>query len=255
MKTKILSIAVASLVCASMAEARFFIGLDVGYTSAISETNGGVSGSGNTRFLSVKPSSWSSAFKTKTWSGTFGTPSGTTSTFTQDPYSGFNINLNFGSEHFFLDDYLGIRVGGLVGYTSYSNSTRIETSAQYGRYLIGIKETYDFLDAGINFDLMVNFWSNGSYSFGVFGGVEVDYHYLLDFNNSKTRESAKDFPSRHAFDLAGRVGVSTLMANHHRLDVLAKLPIGSVISGTETKANLISVFPTININVGYKYIF
>lgn len=249
MKTKILSIAVATLACASMVEARFFIGLDVGYTSAISEAEGKVSGSGNTRFLSVKPSSWSNAFKTK--SETFGAQNGTTSTFTQDPYSGFNINLNFGSEHFFLDDYLGIRVGGLVGYTSYSNFTQIQTPTN----LTGIEETYSFLDAGINLDLMVNFWSNGSYSFGVFGGVEADYHYLLDFNNSETSESAKDFPSRHAFDLAGRVGVSTLMANHHRLDVLAKLPIGSVISGTETKANLLPVMPTISINVGYKYIF
>lgn len=244
MKTKILSIAVASLVCASMAEARFFIGFDVGYTSAISEAEGSVSGSGNTRFISVKPSSWSNAFKTKTWNGT-------TSTVTQEPYSGFNINLNFGSEHFFLEDYLGIRVGGLVGYTGYSNFTQIETPGN----LLGIQESYDFLDAGINLDLMVNFWSNGSYSFGVFGGVEADYHYLLNFNNSEARESAKDFPSRHAFDLAGRVGVSTLMANHHRLDVLAKLPIGSVVSGTETKAYLISVMPTISINVGYKYIF
>lgn len=255
MKSNFLSIALASIACANIVEARFFIGLDTGYTAAISETKIKVSGNGNTRFVSIKSSSWNNAFKSKKWSGVFGNPNGQISTITQDPYSGFNINLNLGSEYFFLNNYLGIRAGGLVGYTTYANFTQIETPTQWGRNLISIEESYGFLDAGVNLDLMINFWSNGAYSFGVFGGVEADYHYLLSFKNSETKETINNFSSRHSFDLAGRVGISTLMANHHRLDVLAKLPIGSVISGNETKVNLVFMMPTISVNVGYKYIF
>lgn len=253
MKRKILSIAVAGIVCSSVAEARFFIGVDAGYTAGISEYKGNASGAGNTRFLTYNASSWSSAFKTTTWIDK-------NATYTREPYSGFNVGLTLGSEHFFLDNYLGIRVGGLLGYTNYSSLTSIESKIldQWGTTEDTVTNTFGFLDAGVNLDLMVNFWSNEGYSFGVFGGVEADYHYLLqasDDIDGVASGSAKDFPSRHSLDLSGRVGISTLMADHHRLDILAKLPIGSVVSGSSTKVYLLPVMPTISINVGYKYVF
>lgn len=254
MKSKILSIAIVSMACVNMAEARFFLGFDVGYTAAISEYEGKAIGRGNTRFLTVKPSSWGNAFKTITWSDAYGAQN-TQSTFTQDPYTGFNINLNFGNEYFFLYDLLGLRIGGFVGYTTYSNFIQIQTPTAWGRNLSSIEETYGFLDAGANLDVMINFWSNGAYSFGVFGGIEVAYHYLLEMNNSETRESEKDYPCRHSLDFAGRLGVSTLVASHHRFDILAKLPVGSVVSGDALKVNLVSMMPNISINVGYKYVF
>ncbi|RDU69927.1 hypothetical protein CQA62_00495 [Helicobacter cholecystus] len=250
MKRKILSIAIASIAYASMAEARFFIGVDAGYTTAISEPKGRSVGNENIRFLTVNPNSWASAFRSKSRSDG-------QDTYTKKPYLGFNLGLNFGSEHFFLDDYLGIRVGGLIGYTNYKNiTTKTNTSnSSLWKSSDKFREGCQFLDTGVNLDLMVNFWSNGAYSFGVFGGVEANYHYLLSYFNTMTEEKTRDVPTRHLLDFSGRVGISTLLEEHHRLDILAKLPIGSVVSETETKTYLIAILPTISINVGYKYIF
>lgn len=49
--------------------------------------------------------------------------------------------------------------------------------------------------------------------------------------------------------------VNTLLGRHHRLDLLAKLPIGAlgVESGGKSKVEV--MFPTLNFNIGYKYIF
>lgn len=61
--------------------------------------------------------------------------------------------------------------------------------------------------------------------------------------------------SRHAMDVSGRVGVSTLMGKHHRIDLTAKLPIGYVVASADNKVKIASAPVRASFNVGYKYVF
>lgn len=134
-----------------------------------------------------------------------------------------------------MRDYLGLRWGVSVGYTGLSQITK-SYDATYG----DSKVTRDmlFLNSDLSFDLMTNFYSSQSFAIGVFGGAELDYHYMLtgkykheEANDSVSFDLKKAVPSRHTLDLAGRVGLSMLIASHHRIDFTAKLPIGYIVAG------------------------
>lgn len=247
-----LSLAVASLVCSGVAQAKFYIGIEGGYTGAAADSKNANHPSNlnipnSSYFLTPGSSTLENTFKDTTYIDNSGN-------YKVEPWKGYNIALTFGSEHFFASNYLGVRWGASAGFTELMRD--VERTNK-------IQNTYTYslgtIDAGLSFDLMINLISRGGFSFGVFGGVEGDYHYLVfddveDCGASKTtsRLSGAD---RHSLDVAGRVGLSTLIGRHHRFDITAKLPIGYVVAGDDNKVKLASMPVRTSFNFGYKYVF
>lgn len=242
MKAKLLSLAVASLICGSVAEARFYLGVDLGYTGGMSYGRGE-----GMYYGDVKTQDLQHMFKS--YSASNGTES-----VKADPFMGFNASVNFGTENFYLNNYLGFRWGGSIGYTTVSQKTEYKSKQTYGTATASVIEEYNFLDFGLSLDAILNLWSNGRYSVGVFGGVEGEYHYFLngsyDDYVSKIYES---FKSIHSFGVNGRVGLSALFAEHHRVDFTAKLPI--LIAGNNQTYASASYLAKSSFDIGYKYVF
>lgn len=253
MKKQLLSLAVASLVCTGIAQARFYIGVEGGYTGGARDTK-------------------SSNYDTQTNSSYFLIPSsGTLSNVFKDtttyynngkkeeskPWEGYNLAINFGSEHFFASNYLGVRWGASVGYTAISQDCKLYDAKNSTDYT----DHRDYLDAGLSLDLMVNLVNSSNFSFGIFGGVEGAYHYLISYDREtstgifSTTLTSLVTPSRNSLDFSGRVGVSTLLAKHHRIDVTAKLPIGYVVAGDDNKTKIAHDVVKMSFNLGYKYVF
>lgn len=254
MKAKLLSLAAASLICGSVAEAKFYLGIEGGYTAGAGILNPVSLGKSNeVKFVSSSISSISNAFKTdKKTVGTGGL-------LEAEPYQGYSVGINFGSEHLFLRDYLGLRWGVGVGYTSVSGKY---TSIDRANGDIGAKleAKYSFLDTNLSFDLLVNFYSSHSFGIGVFGGAELGYHYMLSGKyDDKLWNRSGDLqdliPSKHSLDLVGRVGITSLIAEHHRIDLTAKLPIGSIMAGKASDVKIGESLSRTSFSAGYKYIF
>lgn len=236
MKKKLLSLAVASLVCGSVAEARFYVGVDLGYSGAMAY------GSGSGMYYGVpKTEAIKYIFKTikETENGV---------STTMEPFMGFNISVNFGAEDFYLNNYLGFRWGASVGYTTLSQTIESKSQALYQSAV----EEYNFLDFGLSLDMIVNLWSNGNSSVGVFGGVEGEYHYFLD-GDYHSPNVHQTFKGIHSYGVNGRAGISTLIASHHRVDLTAKLPV--LVAGNNGEYGLASCLVKTSLNVGYKYVF
>lgn len=251
MKTKLLALATASLLCSSLAEARFYIGVEGGYTAGprvIESTRLG--NSNEIKFLSSSTTDIKNAFKNQQFSSR-------TETSTVKPISGYSVGVNFGSEHLFLRDYLGFRWGASLGYSDMKTSL---TSTNNTNGNADVKETYAFLDAGLSLDAMVNFYSSRVFSVGMFGGAELGYHYLLSGKyEDKIYADIIDIkdlvPSRHSLDLSGRVGVSMMFVDHHRIDLTATLPIGSIVAGKASSVKLTQAIARTTLSAGYKFIF
>lgn len=255
MRKQVLSLAVASLVCASFAQAKFYVGIEGGYTGGARDTkqkNYEINAENSSYFLIPGGSTLGNTFKDKTYMSTDGSSE-------VEPWKGFNIAINLGSEHFFASNYLGVRWGASVGFTEIMQ----DWTEKSNRGNCSYTDTRAYIDTGLSFDLMINFVARPNFSFGVFGGIEGDYHYLVindheDITNNKVHNFLSDSeltPSRHSMDLAGRVGLSTLMGKHHRIDLTAKLPIGYVVAGSDNKVKIDSDIVKTSFNVGYKYIF
>lgn len=242
MRKKLLSLAVASLVCGSVAEARFYLGVDVGYSGAMPYGGGEGMYYGDVKTQDLQ-------YMFKTYSASNGSES-----VKVEPFVGFNASINLGAENFYLDNYLGFRWGASVGYTTLSKTTQFKSQGQYGTETSSIMEEYNFLDLGLSLDVIVNLWSNGSSSVGVFGGVEGEYHYFLsgkyDNYSTKIHQTFKDL---HSYGVNGRMGVSTLIASHHRIDLTAKLPV--LIAGNNGFYGMASYLAKTSFDIGYKYVF
>lgn len=252
MKKKLLSLAVASLVCGGVAEARFYVGIEGGYTSASGILDPLKFGESNeVKFNSTSASEIKNAFKSIKRNVQNGV-------LEADPYKGYSVEINFGSEHLYLRDYLGFRWGASLGYSNVCGKyTSVDSSGDIGTKIEG---KYSFLDTGISLDLMTNFYSSQSFAIGVFGGAELDYHYMLTgkYEHKLWGESGdmkKLVPSRHSLDLSGRVGLTTLIASHHRIDFAAKLPIGSIIAGKDSNIKLGESLVRTTFSAGYKFVF
>ncbi|WP_104697471.1 MULTISPECIES: outer membrane beta-barrel protein [unclassified Helicobacter] len=214
MKKKILSLALASLSLASIAQARFFVGIEGGYT---------VTSFNATSMKANRSGAYATAFG----------PSLLTDAF-KDSY-GYSAALTLGTEHFF-GNYFGVRSAIFGGYT-YANK-------KIGNTKIGS----DFIDAGLNLDLIVNAFNNGQTSFGIFGGVEAGYHYWLNKNSAY-----KSVASNNLMDFSGRVGISMLLGGHNRLELLAKIPFASVGFGSSLGGTTVPL--NVTVGVGYKVVF
>lgn len=238
------------LLCMGIAEAKWYLGIETGYTAVIDQYQSKTIGQNKTQFVMPLTSSYGNAFKTTSWRDKG-------ISYTKHPYFGPNVNLYFGSEHFGLKNHLGIRWGLGLGYTTYSNNTEIETKLIWGKFIGEIVDKFEYLDTIFKLDMIINILTDRRYSLGIFGGSELSYHYLINrsyFNTfDKTKTNATN--QSHSIDLNGRVGLTAMFAKHYRLDFIFKLPIGSIISGDEGKMDLLPAFPTLNFNVGYTYIF
>lgn len=242
MKKKLLSLAVVSLVCGSVAEARFYVGVDLGYSGAMAY------GGGSGMYYGVP--------ETKALEYIFKTIKETNNgvSATMEPFMGFNASVNFGAEDFYLNNYLGFRWGASVGYTTLSQTTEFKRQATYGTETSSIIEEYNFLDFGLSLDMIVNLWSSESSSIGVFGGVEGEYHYFLSGKcDDYSAKIYQTFKGIHSYGVNGRVGISTLIASHHRVDLTAKLPI--LVAGNNGDYGMASYLVKSSLNVGYKYVF
>lgn len=196
MKKKLLSLAVASLVCGSVAEAEFYLGVEGGYNGNLStftyEDNG------------LAPSSFKQEIKEK---GVVG-------------------NVVLGTEHFFGSGYFGLRWGVFAGYGS-----------SWGG-LDGEKTRLDTISMGANFDMFANFVAKENLMSGLFVGVEYAYTLLRPKEElflgktytttvGNTSQSADYYVSNKTASNTAvvRVGLSTKIAKHHRLEVMAKVPV------------------------------
>lgn len=251
-KNKVFIVLIAYLISLETAQAKWYVGIETGYTAVIDHFRSHTTGSGNAYFLQPKLQDFGNAFKNQSWQD------GKTQ-YAKEPYLGPNISFNFGTEHFTLKNYLGIRWGIMLGYTHYTNYTSTKTQTIWGESTGKITDEFDYLDLGFALDSTINILVRSKYSIGIFGGAQLDYHYLInrDYYNSinKTHLNTNSQSSRHSADLTGRVGITSLFVNHHRLDLIFKLPIGSILLGNEEKVYLLPAFPTLNFNVSYKYLF
>lgn len=256
MKKQLLSLAVASLVCAGVAEARIYIGVEGGYTGGAYDAKDHKTQTNSSYLLFPGGGTFGNSFKDKTYSVTYndGTNGDKPGTKKVEPWKGYNIALTLGSEHFFASNYLGVRWGASVGYTQIMQDYTYTTQLIQSSYT----DTLGFLDTGLSFDLIANIISGSSFTFGVFGGVETDYHYLVEAEREhmgKTSSRLSDI-GRHSLDFSGRLGVSSLIGNHHRIDLTAKLPIAYVAAGCNNKVKINGDMPVrTSFNVGYKYVF
>lgn len=242
MKRKLLSLALASLVCGSVAEARFYLGVDLGYTGAMSYDRGE-----GMYYGDIKTQALQYMFKGYS-------ESDATSSLKMDPFMGFNASVNFGTENFYLDNYLGFRWGGSIGYTTVSQTTEYKRQQSYGTATSSIIEEYNFLDFGLSLDAILNLWNSGGYSVGVFGGVEGEYHYFLNgAYDDYIGNIYESFKNIHSFGVNGRVGLSALFAEHHRIDFTAKLPI--LLAGNNQTYTTASCLVKSSFDIGYKYVF
>lgn len=248
MKKSMLSLAVASLVCAGVAEAKFYIGIEGGYIGAAYDSKDHDLKVNSSYFVIPGSSTLENTFKDKTYYFTNGESEEV------EPWKGFNIGLTFGSEHFFASNYLGFRWGASVGFSEIMQDVTQRKTLGSQSYT----DTLGTIDTGLSLDLMINLVNSGNFSFGIFGGVEGDYHYLV-VDDTETGGSVKSNLSnanRHSMDFAGRVGLSTLLGKHHRFDITAKLPIGYVVAGDDNKVKLTAGMPVrTSFNFGYKYVF
>lgn len=220
MKKTLLSLAAASLICGTMAEARLFVGVEGGYTTQ--------------HFYDTALDSLS------TFNFTFPTPTVIGDALDRGA-QGYSFSAMIGSED--VGSIFGTRWYLSAGYTSVSKE------------FAGQTWTREFVDAGLGFDMILNFYNSGTTSFGIFGGVSMDYHYWLngsDHNVDKVIEM-----SEHMFDFAGKVGFTTLLANHHRMEIFAKLPIGSMNISDSKEVVLGGIFAPANVTFGasYKFVF
>ena len=251
MRAKILHLAFVSFTFASLAEAGFYIGVEGGCTSGPTIIDPAKLGNSNEiKFVNSSTTDIKNAFKNQHFSDA-------NESTTIKPISGYSVGVDFGSEHLFLGNYLGFRWGASVGYSDMQTKL---TSINQQYDTADVRETYSFLDAGVSLDAMVNFYSSRIFSIGVFGGAELEYHYLLsgkyeDKVFSETVDLKDLVDSRHSLSLVGRVGVSTMFADHHRIDFTAKLPIGSIMAGKASDVKLTQAISRTTLSAGYKFVF
>lgn len=223
MNKKILGLALAGLSVASIAQARFFMGLEGGYSTTNIKETAMKEGKAGFYASAYGPGLITDAFK--------------------NGARGYNAALTLGTESFF-GNYFGIRSAIFGGYTSTSKKIN------------GLAKEANFIDAGLNFDLLLNFFSNGNSSFGIFGGAEAGYHYWYnkkDFGNLHNQNEV----SKHLLDFSGRFGISTLFGGHHRIELLAKVPFTSMGFNSSSEAKLGGLVVPLNVSVGasYKFVF
>lgn len=208
---RLLALVFATLSLASVASAKFYIGIEGGYlgqTSTFAEKSGFHTVSTNTIGDIIKGDT---AFYGK----------------------GFAVAGILGQEANF--GIVGLRWGLGLGYSTVDFDD-------------GVNWNQEMFSTELSFDLILNLVNKGNFSFGFFGGIGTQYQLAL---NSYT-----GIDNVHTLGFDGRVGVTTLIAKHHRMEVYAKLPFAYVTNTVEAgdKQVLLGNAKSF-IGGSYKYVF
>lgn len=100
----------------------------------------------------------------------------------------------------------------------------------------------------LSFDMILNLVNKGSFSFGIFGGIGAEYQLVLN--------TVQGHDAVHTLGFDGRVGLTTLLARHHRIEVYTKLPFAYVTKEIETNDKQVLVGNAKSfIGASYKYVF
>ncbi|MDO7253327.1 outer membrane beta-barrel protein [Helicobacter cappadocius] len=207
----------------SLADARFFLGIDGGYSMDK---------------IDVKTED------IKGYGGSIITPG----SFTKNAYlgNGYLFNINLGTEHHFdKNNYVGFRwflAGG------YGRTTLINQSNNLIQYPSNV------IEANLGLDLLLDVIKFGNNSIGLFGGVEGGVNGTISDAYYYDRQCDKypTFPSISP-SVFGRVGVSLLLANHHRVEFVTKIPIYELDNSSTDYAD--KRYKSIKFMFGYKFVF
>lgn len=187
---RLLALVFATLSLASVASAKFYVGVETGYL-------------GQTL---TNPYPAKSGFSTIS-AGTIGDIiKGNTAYHGK----GFAVAGILGQEANF--GIIGLRWGLGLGYSTVDFDD-------------GINYNQEVFSTELSFDMLLNFVNKGNFSFGIFGGIGTQYQLSLN--------SYKGLDNVHTLGFDGRVGLTTLLARHHRLELYAKLPFAEVTNKYE----------------------
>lgn len=204
---KLLAIVFAALSFASVASAKFYVGIEAGYlgqTGMFGDKNG---------FHTVS--------------------TGNIDDIISNAGKGFAFAGILGQEANF--GIVGLRWGLGLGYGTVEFDDGCSNCKQ---------ETFS---TELSFDMILNFVNKGNFSFGIFGGIGAQYQLAL--------ESYDGLDNVHTLGFDGRVGVTTLMARHHRVEVYAKLPFAYVTQYEAGDKQALLGNAKSFIGASYKYVF
>lgn len=137
------------------------------------------------------------------------------------------VNLTLGTEHFFANNYVGVRWGIFGGYG-------FTQSKGYISDLGSVDVNLSTLSVGANLDILINFYVQEHLTTGLFVGAEYDFTLLHPNRVVEIGErSINGTPKKdmmvgnktHSNNAVIRVGFSTLIAKHHRIELFAKIPV------------------------------
>lgn len=208
---RLLALVFATLSLASVASAKFYIGIEGGYlgqTGTFAEKSG---------FHTVSTSAIGDIIK------------GNTAFYGK----GFAVAGILGQEANF--GVVGLRWGLGLGYSTVDFDD-------------GVNWNQEMFSTEVSFDLILNLVNKGNFSFGFFGGIGTQYQLSLN--------SHPNVDAVHTLGFDGRVGVTSLIARHHRMEVYAKLPFAYVTNTIEAGDKQILVGNAKSfIGASYKYVF
>lgn len=137
------------------------------------------------------------------------------------------VNLTLGTEHFFANGYVGLRWGIFGGYGLTQSKGHIGD-------LGNVDVNLSTLSAGANLDILVNFYVQEHLTTGLFIGAEYDFTLLrpdrvVEIGEKKASTAPKEDMmvgnKTHSSNAVVRVGLSTLIARHHRIELFTKIPV------------------------------
>lgn len=170
-----------------------------------------------------------------------------------EPLSGYTLNLVFGTEIFFLANYLGVRLEGGLGYISLS-ATLVAKPEGKAR-----KAFQSYLTTFLGLDLIGNVYVSEQYDVGLFAGVETSYSFLIKAtrDNGNVVDITEAVRERETMiDIFARFGITTLLYEHHRLEFVAKIPVAYVAFRPEGRDFFeFTALEKTSLNVAYKYLF
>lgn len=204
---KLLALVFATLSLASVASAKFYIGIEGGYlgqTGAFGDSNG---------FHTV--------------------PTGNLDDIIADAGKGFAIAGILGQEANF--GVVGLRWGLGLGYGTVDFDDGCSNC------------NFETFTSELSFDLILNLVNKGNFSFGFFGGIGAQYQLVLN--------SIEGIDTAHTLGFDGRVGVTTLLAKHHRMEIYAKLPFAYVTQYEAGDKQALLGNAKSFIGASYKYVF
>ncbi|HIY43538.1 outer membrane beta-barrel protein [uncultured Helicobacter sp.] len=210
---RLLALVFATLSLASVASAKFYVGIEAGYLGQ----------------------TVTDAYPTKSGFSTISTGKigdiikGNTAYYGK----GFAIAGILGQEANF--GLVGLRWGLGLGYSTVDFDD-------------GKNWNQEVFSTELSFDMILNFVNKGNFSFGIFGGIGTQYQLALN--------SYAGLDNVHTLGFDGRVGLTTLLARHHRMEVYAKLPFAEVTNKYEQgdKQTLGGGAKSF-IGASYKYVF